>query len=372
MEQRWIWQQQNWPNFTWQESIIEPLLKELRLKQGELLGRAGAINIENQDSLALDLMLQNIITSSAIEGENLNRDSVRSSLAKRLSLTQFRSVNTTKQSEGLATILMDVVNNADHLLDLNRLFLWHESLFPESELSIYDIKVACLRGDEPMQVVSGRDGRYQVHFEAPPRSVLEFELNRFITWFNQQQSGLDLLLRAAITHFWFVTLHPFDDGNGRLTRSLTDLALQQDHTQSVRFYAMSAAILENRKDYYEVLEASQKGGLDLTKWLEWFLITLKQSMQATIDNIEQLLAKARFWQQHKDVVFLKEHLKVLNKLLDGGDNSFKFGINANKYQAIAKVSKATATRHLAFLVKNNCLEKLPGGGRSTRYQINYY
>lgn len=217
-------------------------------------------------------------------------------------------------------------------------------------------------GNEPMQVVSGRLDRPVVHFEAPPRNRLDQELATFIHWFNSSQTDNTLhpLLRAAITHFWFVTLHPFDDGNGRLTRSLTDLALAQSEQQAIRFYAMSASILEDRKGYYQILESTQKGLMDITAWLQWFLQTLLRSLEQAQQRIDRVLIKARYWQQHRQHQLSTEQLKVLNRLLDGGDKGFANGINAAQYQEVAKVSKATATRHLADLLEKRCLVRLPG------------
>jgi Fic family protein len=249
-------------------------------------------------------------------------------------------------------------------------------LFPAQESALSrGIQVGALRGDDPMQVVSGRVDRPTVHFEASPRHGLEAQLDAFFHWFNNSHSDarLDPLLRAGLAHFWFVTLHPFDDGNGRLTRAITDLALAQAENQAIRFYAMSSSILAARQDYYRILEGSQKSAMDVTPWLEWFLQTLLHTLEQAIKRIDRVLAKARFWQQHRNNGLSMEQVKVLNRLLDGNQLSdkpgFEDGISAAQYQAVANVSKATATRHLSDLLEKGCLQKLPGGGRSTRYQI---
>lgn len=369
---RWIWQQPDWPRLHWQAETLAPLLRACQQAQGRLLGMAGAIAGHAQAQGELDTLLQNIITSSAIEGETLNVASVRSSLARRLGVASDEGARTTPRSEGLAALMLDATQRHDAPLDMPRLLEWHGWLFPQQNaLLAHPIRVGSLRGDEPMQVVSGRIDRPTVHFEAPPRKALEAQLDTFLDWFNRSRTdtALDPLLRAGMAHFWFVTLHPFDDGNGRLTRAITDLALAQTEHQAIRFHAMSASILADRAGYYRVLESSQKAGLDITAWLQWFLGTLLNSLQQALQRIDRVLAKARFWQQHQQHGLLPEQIKLLNRLLDGDERGFEQGISAGKYQAVAKVSKATATRHLADLLDKGCIERLPGGGRSTRYRI---
>jgi Fic family protein len=370
----WIWQQPDWPNFHWHRDRLAGLLRACSQAQGQLLGMLGAVGTDASAQTELDALLQNIITSSAIEGEQLNVGSVRSSLAKRLGLEDGQKVS--QRSERLAELTLDATQRHQTKLTLERVLHWHTLLFPaQGNLLSQRIQVGALRGDEAMQVVSGRIDRPTVHFEAPPREGLQAQLDAFFDWFNRSQSdaSLDPLLRAGLAHFWFVTLHPFDDGNGRLTRVITDLALAQAENQAVRFYAMSASILAARPDYYRILEVSQKDGLDVTPWLEWFLQTLLHSLQRAIQRIDRVLAKARFWQEHREDGLSAEQVKVLNRLLDGSllaeKPGFEGGISAAQYQAVAKVSKATATRHLADLLEKGCLHKLAGGGRSTRYQV---
>lgn len=367
----WIWQQSAWPRFTWQNEAIAPLLRNCIDMQGRLLGKIGSVDALSECQNMLDTLLQNIVTSSAIEGEQLNVGSVRSSLARRLGIEEPGPTNA--RSEGLAELMLDATQGYDRPLTLQRLYTWHQWLFPLAQGTLSKaILVGQLRDEMPMQVISGRLDKPTVHFEAPPRDGLEAQLNEFLEWFanSRDSASLDPLLRAGIAHFWFVTLHPFDDGNGRLTRAITDLALAQGERQAIRFYAMSASILEDRAGYYQVLENSQKGDLDITRWLSWFLATLLRSLEQALANIDRILAKARFWQAHRSDGLLPEQVKVLNRLLDGGSRGFEEGINAAQYQAVAKVSKATATRHLADLLDKACLVRLPGGGRSTRYRIN--
>jgi len=368
----WIWQQPDWPIFTWQTEPLAPLLRACTQAQGRLLGMLGAVGSDTEAQSSLDALLQNIVTSSAIEGEQLNVGSVRSSLARRLGISEEGRVSA--RSEGLAELLLEATSAHQQPLDLQRLYRWHCWLFPsEDNLLARRLRVGTLRGEEPMQVVSGRLDRPTVHFEAPPRAGLEEQLAEFLSWFESSRSdaSLDPLLRAGIAHFWFVTLHPFDDGNGRLTRAITDMALAQGEQQAIRFYAMSASILDDRAGYYRILEASQKGSLDITSWLLWFLDTLLKSLEQALARIERVLSKARFWQAHRGQALSAEQVKVLNRLLDGGERGFEDGISAAQYQAVTKVSKATATRHLSDLLDKGCIARLPGGGRSTRYQISY-
>jgi len=371
----WIWQQPDWPNFNWKAERLTPLLRECIQAQGRLMGMSSSVGSSLSAQSELDALLQNIVTSSAIEGEQLNVGSVRSSLARRLGLEQVEGDRVSQRSEGLAQLMLDATQSFAEQLTMERLLKWHGWLFPDQAMEFVPrgIRVGTLRGDEPMQVVSGRLDRPTIHFEAPPRLGLELQLDTFLNWFevSRTQTDLDPLLRAGIAHFWFVTLHPFDDGNGRLTRTITDLALAQGEAQAIRFYAMSASILEDRSGYYRVLESSQKATLDITDWLEWFLQTLLRSLQQAIARIESVLAKSRFWQAHRESGLSAEQAKVLNRLLDGGERGFEGGISAAQYQAVSKVSKATATRHLTDLLERGYLKRLPGGGRNTRYQIKY-
>lgn len=376
----WIWQHPQWPQFGWQPETLAPLLRHVTLAQGALLGRARGADAALQAEFSLDALLQNIVDSSAIEGESLNVESVRSSLARRLGLQAQATVPPEARGEGYARIMWDATANLAAPLDEVRLLQWHAWLFAgDDDFSGGKIRIGAWRGPEPMQVVSGRIDRPTVHFEAPPRDGLESRIAEFLAWFaaSRRDAALDPLLRAAIAHFWFVTLHPFDDGNGRIARTLADLALAQGEQQSIRFYAMSAAILADRKGYYRQLESAQKIAsakqpLDLTPWLQWFLATLQQAIDHALAQIDRVLGKSRFWLLHRQQSLGPEQIKVLNRLLDGDQaerGGFIQGISAAQYQSVTKVSKATATRHLADLVAKGCLIKLPGGGRNTRYQI---
>ncbi|MCG6400783.1 Fic family protein [Vibrio fluvialis] len=363
----WIWQQDNWPHFTWDKNTIDPMVRQTRLNQGILLGKITSQSQDQKQSM-LDTLLANIVHSSAIEGETLNAFSVRSSLANRLGLTEERPFPTTEQTDGLAEIMLDAVENLETPLTLERILHWHDRLFPEGYTMFNPVIGGQLRGDAPMQVVSGRIDKPTIHFEAPDRERLDNELTMFLEWFNssRQDASLDPLVRAAITHLWFVTLHPLDDGNGRITRLLTDLALAQAEQQSVRFYAMSVCILANRKSYYEILEQTQKGDVDITSWLVWFFNTLNETFADVLKEIDQTIFKTNFWRTVDQTKLTAEQVKVLNRMLDG---DFEQGINTTQYHKVAKVSKPTATRHLAALVELGCLVKSDAGGRSTRYML---
>ena len=365
----WIWKQPNWTTFTWKDENILPLTRHIHQKIGILLGQSQ--HNPEKEQLTLDNLIANLVSSSAIENETLNVYSLRSSLARHLGVSLDQPYPSSERSDGLANIMLDALNNFEQDLSVERLFQWHQWLFNETDWTMQRIRIGQLRGHEPMQVVSGRMDYPTVHFEAPPRDALEQRLDEFIQWFNTSRNNtlLDPLIRAGITHLWFVTLHPFDDGNGRITRTLTDLALAQMDQQSIRLYAMSPVILNKRKSYYEILEATQKSDSDITDWLLWFLQALNESLEQTLKRIERTLRKSTFWQVFSEMDLHEGQRKVLNRLLDGGDNGFKHGISASQYQKVAKVSRATATRHLTDLLEKGCIVKLEGGGRNTRYQV---
>ncbi len=372
----YIWQQQDWPSFTWNNNGLQPRLEAVRIAQGRLLGQSDALPDEQDLEAQMDALIQNAIRTSEIEGEILNVESVRSSVARHLGLQQAGLRTNTHQTDALVGMLLEATQNLHTPLSQGALCQWQAALFPDGSGLINPIKVGELRGDAPMQVVSGRIDGPTVHFEALPRGQLEQELDQFLRWFNQPPENLDGLLRAGIAHLWLVTLHPFDDGNGRVTRAITDRALAQAEQQSIRFYSLSAAIMGRRKEYYEQLEQAQKGAMDITPWLNWFLSVLEDALQQGQKRFDRVLQKTRFWQRHSQTLLTERQIKVLNRLLDtgaaqAGGEGFEHGINAEKYKSLTKVSKPTATRDLTDLLDKGCLKKLPGGGRSTRYAINY-
>ena len=369
----WIWQHENWPHFCWQDRQLLPKLRQVHRNLGLLQGlhlSAHNTTLAHQTH-ALDTLLANVVASSAIENQQLNSQSLRASLACRLGIVEQSPYPTSVRSEGLAAMIVDAISS-DEQLTLERLLQWHRWLFPADDRRSHQIRVGQLRGDEPMQVISGARDRLIVHFEAPPREGLEQELATFIDWFNTSFDDLclDPLLRAAICQLWFVTLHPFDDGNGRIARALTDLALSQADNQSIILYAMSTVIFEHRADYYRALEQTQRGGVDVTDWLVWFLDTLNVTLEQAQQSCTHALGRNRFWQLHANDQLCLEQVMILNHLLGGYTQDGLPYISASQYQKIAQVSKSTATRHLTDLLEKNCLEKgASGGGRSTRYRL---
>ena len=370
----YIWQRSDWiegpaPHFRWQSAELESQTSKLQHSLREFLPPEAGLTPDAQLQVQIDTLVQTAIRSSEIEGEVLDARSVRSSVVNKLGLaTAGVTASGTAQTDALAELLITATTQLDRPVTLAMLFEWQAALFVNPD-PLRSINIGGLRGDGPMQVVSGRIDRPRIHFEAPPGNVLQAELRRFLDWFNHPPAGLNHYIRAAITHLWFVTLHPFDDGNGRVTRALADRALAQGENNAVRFYSHSAAIMAKRSEYYALLESTQKGTLEITPWLNWFITTLIEAVALSKNRFDQVMIKTRFWQRHAQTVLNEREVKVLNRLLDSYGEEFVEGINATKYRALAKVSKATATRELADLVNKGCLVKLPGGGRSTRYAL---
>lgn len=366
----YVWEQPDWPRFRWDEAALKPRLDAVRLLQGRLLGQAEAAPGDVGTEAEMGALIQNAIRTSEIEGEHLNAGSVRSSVARRLGLDRAGLPRGTAQTDALVGMLLEATRHPEQILTLERLCQWQAALFPEGPGYLADIRIGELRGEKPMQVVSGRLDRPHVHFEAPPRDRLEAELDTFLDWFNQLSANLDPLLRAGVAHLWFETLHPFDDGNGRVGRAVTDRALAQAEGRSVRFYSLSAAFMARRNEYYDALETAQRGDLEITAWLAWYLDALNLALEQALDRIARVLAKTKFWHRHATTVLAERQIKVLNRLLDNAGEEFTDGISARHYQSLTGVSKPTATRDLADLVEKGCLKQLPGGGRSTRYAVN--
>ena len=376
----YIWEDKSWPHFTFNTNEIKPRLDNVLTLQEQLIGKAKDLPEGLDKQAEMDALIQDAIKTSQIEGEVLNVGSVRSSVAKHLGLDQAGLPAGNHQTENLVAMLCAATDNLDQPISQKILCEWQTALFPEPSI-IRHLAIGELRGDAPMQVVSQKGNREIIHFEAPPKAGLQQEIDAFTEWFNSEQPlEMHGIIRAAISHLWLITIHPFEDGNGRITRALTDRALAQDEHTSIRFYSLSAAIESNRKAYYEILENTQScktetqqqdgNTTNITEWINWFLDVLAQAIQQGPHRIERVIDKSRFWHTHSQTALSEQQIKVLNRLLDGAGDEFKEGINANKYQGIADVSKATATRHLQELLTKGCLTQLPGGGRSTRYAIN--
>jgi Fic family protein len=367
---QWIWQQPNWPHFYWDDSQLMTRLAETSYLQGRLAAIAEQLSQTQQQETLAEVLIDDVIKTSAIEGEMLPLAKVRSSVARRLGIPQA-GFEPPMENEGIVDITLDALQHQQQPLTLERLCGWHAALFPTGYSGLHKILVGQLRGEAPMQVVSGPIGKERLHFEAPPRQGLEKELNAFLTWFNPSLATTQGFIRAAVAHLWFITLHPFEDGNGRLARTITDLGLAQSEPQALRLYSMSREIQRQREDYYTILEETQRGGLEITEWLAWFLQCLSGAMRESENLIQQILQKALFWHFHSQTVLNARQCKILNRLLDAGAEGFEGGMNTRKYASLGRVSKATASRELIDLLNKGCLVKKPGGGRSTAYEIKW-
>jgi Fic family protein len=367
---RWIWQQPAWPSFQWDDAKLASPLARARLRQGELLGAARLLDSGLSREAHAQILIQDGINTSAIEGEQINIDSIRSSVARHLGLPTASLRAAPRAVDGLVEVLLDATTHYAKPLTRKRLFAWQAALFPAGRSALHRIRTGTLRGDEPMRVVSGAVGRQRIHFEAPPRKGLEAQLGRFLDWFNAPPARLDGLVRASLAHLWFVTLHPFEDGNGRVARAITDMALCQDEQRPQRLFSLSAQIMRNRDAYYAVLERTQRGGLDVTSWLVWHLEQISLACELADETVAHVLAKARFWLRHQGTPINDRQRKVINVLLDAGPGGFAGGMNTRKYVSLTRVSRATAYRELADLVEKRCLVP-SGGGRSVSYQIRW-
>lgn len=361
-----IHQLDNWPDFTWRLDEFVNLLSEVRNLQGRILGRMESLGFEFRNEATLETLTLDVIKSIEIEGEILNPDQVRSSIARRLGMEIAGSVESDRNVDGMVEMMIDAAQNCFKPLTKERLFDWHAALFPAGRSGMYKITVAGWRTDStgPMQVVSGAMGKETVHFQAPDSSLIEPEMNRFLTWFNTNNE-LDLVLKATVVHLWFLTIHPFNDGNGRITRAMTDMLLAQSDKSTQRFYSMSAQIRIERKQYYEILEKTQKGNLDITNWIKWFLSCLINTLKSTDTILNRVLSKADFWNRHAKTAINERQKKLLNIILDG----FEGKLTSSKWAKIAKCSKDTAIRDINDLISKNILQKEEAGGRSTNYEL---
>ncbi len=361
-----IHQLADWPELTWNTEVLAGPLAAVRYRQGKHLGAMEALGFDLRVEASLNALTDEVVKSSAIEGEHLNTDEVRSSIARRLGLDVAGLPEPGREVEGVVAMTLDATRNFDEPLTLDRLFGWQAALFPAGRSGMHRITVGACRTSaaDPMQVVSGPIGKERVHFEAPTAERLDAELERFLGWFNRK-SDLDPVLKAAVAHFWFVTIHPFEDGNGRIARAIADMALSQADGSRDRFYSMSAGIEAERKDYYAQLESAQRGSLDITAWLAWFLGCLDRTIENAESALGSVLRKAKLWQRINPNPVNQRQRKVINRMLD----SFKGHLTTSKYASIAGCSNDTALRDIRELLQRGIIVKNPGGGRSTSYRL---
>jgi len=364
----YIWERKNWFDFKYDDAVLLKPLSQLRVLQGKLLGRVASLDIRLETEAQGAILVEEAVRTAEIEGQKLNRDAVRSSVAMRLGLpygigTHDRNV------DGLVDVLLDAVRFHDKSLTLERLNGWHAALFPSGYSGLRRIRTGKPRGHEPMQIVSGPIGKEKVHFEALPKDRLDEEIRLFLKWRNSSQRSMDGILRAAATHLRFVTIHPYEDGNGRLARALTDMALAQDEKLKVRFYSVSSEIMRSRDEYYKILEDVQRCRRDVTEWFLWFIKCVTASIEDSRDILAGVFMRVDFWNQHAQIELNERQKKVINRMLEAGQGNFAGGLTTRKYVSIANTSRATAFREIADMLDKKVLRQLPGKGRSVHYDL---
>ena len=359
----YIYQNTQWHKFTWNGEKVLKLLPEVKLAQGFLLGRMNSLGFEIKNDALLNVLTESIIKSSEIEGEFLNPEQVRSSIARKLGLEITSNIALERNVEGVVEMMLDATQNFDKPISKERIIAWHAALFPTGYSGMYKIRVGDYRNDStgPMQVVSGSVGKEKIHYEAPCAKILDIEMNDLINYINQNDD-IDLLIKAGIVHLWFVILHPFDDGNGRIARVLADMMLAKSDNLNFRFYSMSAQIRKERKSYYEILEKTQKGTLDITNWLLWFLENLLISIQNSNELLGNVLKKAEFWQKHLGTSFNDRQRKILNKLFDG----FEGHLTSSKWAKICNCSQDSSSNDINDLIDKKIFKKI-GKAKNTHY-----
>jgi len=362
----YLWEKQGWPTLTWEERNLSKLLAQVSREQGRLLGKMEALGFELRSEANLRTLTEDVIKSSEIEGENLERDQVRSSIARRLGMDVSGLVPVDRNVEGVVEMMLDATGNYTEALTEERLFAWHASLFPTGRSGMSKIPVGCWRDDSngPMQVISGPIGREKVHYEAPQAERVSEEMTKFLHWF-EQPGDIDPLLISGLAHLWFVTIHPFEDGNGRIARAIADMALARSEKTGQRFYSMSAQIRHEHKAYYDTLEWTQKGELNVTRWQDWFLNCLLHAIEGAQNTLGAVLAKARFWERFAKEPLNERQIKMLNKLMD----DFEGKLTSSKWAKITNCSQDTAHRDIVALINLGALQQDAGGGRSTSYSL---
>lgn len=360
---KYIYQHKEWVNFTWKDAIINAIFGEVRNLQGKISGQMKAIGFSTKEEATLTTLTLDVVKSSEIEGEHLNYEQVRSSIARRLGIDVVGLSSFDRNVEGVVDMMLDATQNYLQPLTEERLFAWHSSLFPTGYSGMYKIEVGRYRTGE-MQVISGAMGKEKIHYEAVAPQLVKAEMDKFLRWFNDSDKT-DPVIKAAIAHFWFIIVHPFDDGNGRIARAITDMLLARSEKSAERFYSMSSQILVERKRYYEILQTVQHSSGDITEWLDWFLHCLKSALLETEDKLKKILRKAEFWKIHEHTSLNERQRLVLNKLLDGFDGKLK----SSKWAKLAKCSSDTALRDIKDLMEKRILRQEQHGGRSTNYEL---
>jgi Fic family protein len=363
---KYIHELPNWPKFEWDQRGLTRQLAAVRHRQGRLIGRMQALGFPLREEAVLQTLTEDVVKSSEIEGEILNKKQVRSSIARRLGMDAAALPSADRNVEGVVEMMLDATQKYKEELTRDRLFAWHASLFPTGRSGMRKIVVGAWRDEKsgPMQVVSGPQGRERIHYEASVAGRLDAEMQAFLKWFNGADDT-DPVLRAALAHLWFVTIHPFEDGNGRIARAIADMSLARSEESTQRFYSMSAQIRVERNAYYDILESTQKGDLDITPWMEWFLGCLDRAFDGTGKTLAVVFKKADFWKKHSTAPFNKRQHDILNRLLDG----FEGNLTSSKWALIEKCSPDTALRDIADLIERGILKKDEGGGRSTSYSL---
>jgi Fic family protein len=362
----YIHQIKGWPTFRWNERQLTAQLSAVRHRQGRLIGRMESLGFALRAEAVLQTLTEDVLKSSEIEGEILNKEQVRSSIARRLGMGIAGLVPADRNVDGVVEMMLDATQNHHLPLTKNRLYDWHSSLFPTGRSGIVKITVGAWRDDAngPMQVISGAIGREKVHYQAPVASLVDTEMTTFLNWL-ESDIEIDPVQKAAIAHLWFVTIQPFDDGNGRIARAIADLVLARSEKSAQRFYSMSSQIRIDRKAYYETLEATQKGNLDITSWLGWFFLCLDKAIDGAEATLASVLRQARFWEEHSSYAFNERQRNILNRLLTGLDGK----LTSSKWAMITKCSADTALRDIDDLIKQGVLRKDTAGGRSTSYSL---
>jgi Fic family protein len=371
-KKQYIWQRSSWPEFRWNSSVLMETLGNCRFQQGALLTKMKELGLDLRQHARAEILTREAMKTSEIEGERLNLDAVRSSVARRLGLpTAGLPSPGDRQAEGVVDILLDATMNHEQELTEERMLGWHASLFPTGYSGLHKIRVASWRDDRsgPMRVVSGPIGREKIHYEAPPAKRVAEEMKRFIHWWETSRTEIDGLIRAAVGHLRFAAIHPFDDGNGRIARTLTEMALAQDEGMETRYYSLSGQIMIEREVYYRILEHTNTADGDITLWIKWFLECMTRAMRESGNLLANVMLKARFRQYYGQTGLKERQSKIIDRLLGAGPGGFEGGLTNRKYAAMGHVSKATAQRELADLVQKGILRLNPSRGRSTSYDL---